>query len=457
VTDPRDRQLQLLQKVAAQLPFAAEPGPLFEVVARELQAALGAPRIDVALRERRLGELRLPGDPGDGERVEHVVPLRGGELDGELTVGAPGRAPFAADEVRLLETLGDLLSGALTQGLLFEQSLRNNALLGRLDDISRQINTCHEIGAITTVASSGLADLMASDAFAIYVLTEGVPNLLASDGPPDTFPQSVVVVGRSGRPLLGRAGSAEIRIGRSELGGRPIWVELLRGSNAALGLVAIRMQPDAPDVTEEMRLIISALAGHLAVAIHNTLLLAELRHHATFDDLTGLAGRRHFMEELRREIDRARREARPLTMLSLDADHFKAINDRWGHPAGDEVLRALADALKIGTRSLDVVGRLGGEEFGVLLPGADESIAAMVAERLRRTIATLEIPWRDEVLRIRVSVGVAPWGPEMGPDDLLELVDRAMYAAKEQGRDRVVSMSSLATVEMAAPTTPTDQ
>ena len=352
----------------------------------------------------------------------------------------------------MLATLGDLLSGVLRQGFLFEQILRTSALLARLDDLSREINTCREVADMARVAQAGLRDMVGADGFGLYVLAEGVPNLIAWDGEPEVFPQSVVVMGSGGRALLGRPGAAEIRIGAGRLEAHPAWVELLRGgSNAALGLMIVRLPVGAQAIAEETRPLLSALAGHLAVAVHNTRLLEEMRYHATFDDLTGLAGRRHFGNELKREIDRARRERRDLSMLLLDVDHFKRVNDGWGHPAGDAVLRALAETLLVGTRSLDVVGRLGGEEVGVLLHGSDEETAVRVAERLRLAVAAMEVPWKDEVLRVRVSIGVATWDDGMSPDDLVELSDRALYAAKTQGRDRVITMTSLATVEMAAP------
>lgn len=447
-----DVHLRLLRDVASHLPQGSDPAAIFDVAARGLQEALGEPRVEVVLAETGIGDLRLAGDEAAGPKEERVLPLRGDGVQGALRVSGAGRPPLDEVQEATVETLADLLSGVLRQARLFEQTWRTSALLARLDDLSREINACRDVNSMAAVASSGLRDVLGADAFGLYVLAEGVPSLLAWDGDPDVFPKSVVVAGESGRTLLGRPGSAEVRIGPCLLGGRQAWVELLRGgSAAALGLLILRLGPAAPPLQEESRPLISALAGHLAVAVHNALLLEEVRHLATFDDLTGLAGRRHFLSELKREIDRARRERRPLSMLLLDADHFKQVNDRWGHPAGDAVLRALAQALRDGTRSLDVAGRLGGEEFGVLLPGADEATAVAVAERLRRTIAALRIPWRDDALEIRVSIGVASWDEDLGPDDIVELADQALYQAKQQGRDRVVALGSLATVEMAAP------
>ncbi len=452
MTDGIDRQLELLQRMAGHLPRGVDPGALFDLAAPGLQEALAGPAVQVILRERSLGTLQLGPEPEGEASADLAVPLVGEDLEGELRVRGTDRPAFDATETATIAAVADLLSGVARQGLLFEQILRTSALLARLDDLSREINTCREVQGMAVAAQAGLRDMIGADGVGLYVLTDGVPSLVAWDGEPDAFPKSVVVLGAGARPLLGRPGAAEVSIGAGLLEDHPAWVELLRGgSNAALGLLVVRLHPLAPPISEESRPILSALAGHLAVAVHNARLLQEMRHHATFDDLTGLAGRRHFTSELKREIDRARRERRPLSMLLLDVDHFKRVNDRWGHPAGDAVLRGLADTLRAGTRSLDVVGRLGGEEIGILLPGADEETALMVAERLRRAVAAMEVPWKDEILRVRVSIGVASWDPELSPDDLVELSDQALYAAKAQGRDRVVTMTSLATVEMSAP------
>ncbi len=356
------------------------------------------------------------------------------------------------ETTELMVTLGSLLSMVAQNEALFEQVLRTNTALARLDDLSREINQAHKIEEIVAVAAHGLSELVGADGFALYVLTDGLPALLGWDGEPDAFPQTVAVVGAGGHRLLGKEGASEVTLGEGELNGQPTLVELLRGGEgAALGLIVIRRPTGADDIAPEVRPVVSALAGHLAVSIHNARLLAEMRHYATFDDLTGLAGRRHFLVEMKREIARARRDRRPLSLLMVDADHFKAINDTHGHPAGDAVLVALADALVDGVRTVDIVGRLGGEEIGVLLPQAGKDDAVMVAERLRNAVAALEIRWKDVTLQLTVSIGVVTWEEPMTPEDLMDVADQALYRAKAEGRNRVVSESSLETVEYAAP------
>jgi len=445
----REKQLEILQVVARHLPEGGEPDALWRSIAPLLQEVFGEPKVTVVLRDRELGEFRLDGAPLPVDNPASLsAPLRGNSIQGELKVLASTSSSFESEVGRMLVTVADLLASVLLQGRLYNQVLETNARLARLDDLSRAINTQQDVAGIVDVAAVGLGDLIGADAFGLYTLTEGIPSLLAWHGDPDVFPQSVELLGQGGRPLIGRPGSSQLRLGVQFLDSRCVLVELLRGArNSVLGIVAIRMRPGIGDVPEEVRPLVSALAGHVAVAVDNARLFAEMKRQATYDHLTGLAGRRHFSAELQREIDRARRSGRPLSMLMLDADHFKALNDSQGHLAGDAVLRMLAEVLREGTRSIDILGRLGGEEFGVLLPGANLDFAAVVAERLRETVESTKVPWKDTEIGVTVSIGVAYWEPGLLPDDLIEASDVALYAAKNQGRNQIALRSTVQTQE----------
>jgi diguanylate cyclase (GGDEF)-like protein len=165
-----------------------------------------------------------------------------------------------------------------------------------------------------------------------------------------------------------------------------------------------------------------------------------LRTLATIDDLTKLLNRRRFLESLNDEFVRALRYDRPLSVLMFDVDLFKEINDRHGHQVGDEVLRALADRCRGIVRNVDVLGRVGGEEFAAALPETVGPDALRMAERLCQQVAAEPFEVGDEKLRVTVSIGVAVRRlQDTDPDDLLRLADRALYAAKAQGRNRVVA------------------
>lgn len=164
----------------------------------------------------------------------------------------------------------------------------------------------------------------------------------------------------------------------------------------------------------------------------------ELRRLATTDELTGAANRRYFFDRAAEEIERARRYERPLCLFMLDLDHFKHVNDTYGHPAGDAVLIALADQCRLVLRTQDVFGRVGGEEFAVLAPETSLDIASLVAERLRARVAAMRVPFTTIEVSITVSLGVA--GLRFEGDSLTELIhraDAALYRAKGNGRDRI--------------------
>jgi diguanylate cyclase (GGDEF)-like protein len=162
----------------------------------------------------------------------------------------------------------------------------------------------------------------------------------------------------------------------------------------------------------------------------------ELDRMARTDPLTGVLNRRAFEAEFGREIARAHRSRAPLAILLLDLDHFKNINDAYGHAIGDTVLSEVAHLLQRALRRADLVARLGGEEFAALLPDTDRRQAAVTAERLRAAVELMRVPAGIDGLRITASFGVTAWQGDADTwDQLLRRVDIAMYQAKEAGRD----------------------
>jgi diguanylate cyclase (GGDEF)-like protein len=165
---------------------------------------------------------------------------------------------------------------------------------------------------------------------------------------------------------------------------------------------------------------------------------AQLELLATHDPLTTVLNARAFASQLAQELGRNRRYGRPLALIYLDLDDFKKVNDAHGHATGDAVLRLVADAMRSAVRQADVVGRLGGDEFGVLMPETDGSVAHSVANRLAGGIRTV---FRGTP-SVTASIGVvAVTGTEAGSDELLRKADQAMYEAKRAGKDRVVQVT----------------
>lgn len=168
----------------------------------------------------------------------------------------------------------------------------------------------------------------------------------------------------------------------------------------------------------------------------------ELERMALMDPLTGLANRRKFMDRFKLEVERQGRHGQPLSLLVLDVDHFKQVNDQFGHLTGDMCLKCVADVLALAVRKIDLVARFGGEEFIVLLPETSGSGAITVAEKLRRAVENLNMPidCRFEPLSVTVSAGAAikSASQTLSFDDLMEIADQGLYQAKRGGRNRVI-------------------
>lgn len=176
-----------------------------------------------------------------------------------------------------------------------------------------------------------------------------------------------------------------------------------------------------------------------ALALRST----ELLHLASTDVLTGASSRRHFVDVLEHEFVRARRYNAPLTVLSFDLDFFKRINDGYGHAAGDQALTSFAQVARQGLRDMDLLGRLGGEEFAILLPNTHAADAVIVAERVREGVAGIAIPTDNGLVKFTTSVGVAEMSAsDATVDNLLRRADTALYDAKAAGRNRVVIAAS---------------
>jgi diguanylate cyclase (GGDEF)-like protein len=165
----------------------------------------------------------------------------------------------------------------------------------------------------------------------------------------------------------------------------------------------------------------------------------HLTRMAMHDALTGTWNRRWFDHWLAEEIDRAQRYQRRLSLVMFDLDHFKQVNDRYGHPAGDRVLGSVATCCGGLIRTIDTLARFGGEEFCVILPETDSAAASALAERLRSGVASLAIQLENASLNITISLGVASFQRGMDSAGFLQAADSALYRAKEGGRNRVAA------------------
>ena len=209
-----------------------------------------------------------------------------------------------------------------------------------------------------------------------------------------------------------------------------------------LGVLAVYCEKK-DKFTDENEALLAMIGNQVSVAVLNAQLYQKTLDLAQHDGLTGLANRRHLMEQLKQETERAERYQTSLSVIMLDLDKFKSFNDSYGHLMGDELLKAFSAMVKKAVRSTDIAGRYGGEEFCVVLPNTSIKGALVIAERIRSAMEAVRIPLEDGQLPVgrTASIGVAEFSTGDSVEKLLSHADAALYQAKEGGRNRVVCSS----------------
>lgn len=283
-----------------------------------------------------------------------------------------------------------------------------------------------------------------------------IGRFLAQGDPASVLPPSVILLHEPVRVVTGTP------YGRTQLG---LWqatvhAPLFPGYRHRVGSVAITPlvlrgecigslnqvsrdpQHFSPEVATDL---LEHLAAVTAICLDSSLNRERLKQDGLTDPLTGVANRRFFERRLGEEVERWSRRREPLICMMVDIDHFKQVNDRYGHSAGDSVLQHVAGYLGRGLRGVDVLARYGGEEFVLLLPNTSARQGMKIAERLRRSIAEQPLEGAAaEAIAVTVSIGIACLKPRQAPRDapagewLFEQADRALYAAKAGGRNRTV-------------------
>ncbi|MGH2691456.1 MAG: diguanylate cyclase [Actinomycetota bacterium] len=376
--------------------------------------------------------------------VEGAKAVAAGELDTRVEAGEHGDVARVADAFNTMTEYLRTYVGEL-------QSSRDE-LRGSLERLGATLRTTLDLGGMLEVVLDTAAVTLGARAGALFLLRGGSRQLRLEVARGYQPPRDAVlavgegIAGRAavtGAPVLVRDGSPLPLEPVEPSAPTAVSVPLVRGDRT-IGVIALYGRTTLEPFEQDDAETLSSFAGQASVAIENVLLHQETRQLSITDGLTGVWNRRYLEMTLRKEIERAQRFGRPLSLLMLDIDRFKRVNDRHGHQRGDEVLIEVTRRVLGEIRTnIDVVGRYGGEEFVILLPETPSGGARVVAEKIRGAMRDQPfVGTSADPLSITVSVGIATY-PEDGTvaEELLRRADTAMYRAKAEGRDRVVTTS----------------
>lgn len=409
------------------------------------------------VRRRRLLDRRVVGPVG--VLLAKVQAAGRGEFGASPVIDAP---------VELVE-LRDELANMSASLVLQQQAIANRAdtaaasarRLQLVVTLAREISDSLTLSNVLSAVTAAGRRLVESPRARVWLLDDDGHTLRLHH---DSITGDVVGqesqevgVGGLGRAAADRRLAYSVGLGgdRSEVAMKPLVAEvpLVKGARL-VGILEIVLPADSAWLDDETVEVLAATAAQAATAIDAALLYSLSESLSRSDPLTGLANRRQLDQDLELEVERAGRYRRPMTFFMIDIDHFKTVNDSFGHALGDKVLKGVADLLRSQMRASDTVYRYGGEEFAVLARDTDLADGNSVAERLRRVVEKHYGPTTGGEVSVTVSVGLALLSLDAeSAAEVIDAADRALYTAKDAGRNCV----RVATAEQSAPVRPPAQ
>ncbi len=390
--------------------------------------------------------VQVPGSPDLSEESMLLAPLRSeSRVIGVVVLSRLGLARFSDDELRLLGVLADQAAVAIENARLLTERDRHVAELKALLEIADAGGAASDERDLANVLAAKLRTASGMDACLIsrWDAETGRLSPIGADGRPLIGPQRDPNVHRTLRQVLmndqpvwldpGVESLEPAELSRlHQLGGAATMLLPLSTRGRVAGVLELIAESSGRRFSDGETTLLRAMANQAASALENARLMRQLRDAAETDLVTGIYSHRHLQDRIRQEVARAARGHVPLSVLMVDLDDFKRINDQHGHQAGDRVLRAIGGALRAAVRTSDVVARYGGDEFVVLMPDTDEDEASTVAQRAEAAVAELQHPMAEgTTVQVTCSVGLAlhPRDGRSGKE-LLRAADAQMYRHK---------------------------
>ncbi len=408
----------------------------------------------VAVGEEALGWLKGVDEPlSEGVWVIAMPLTVDGNTLGVLCVEGDDRARLSFNSVMpCLELLADSAAAAVRNAHLYEDLNARTAQLATLYEIGSALTSVLNLDRVLNLIVDSVTRLIGAEICSIMLLdpTKRYLRIRVAKGLPKSVIERTVVkvgegisgwVAQHGQPLLIKDIESHPMFKKksdSKYTTKSLLSVPLKVRGQVIGVLNVNNKVPRGVFVEEDANLLMLFATQAAIAIENAHLYEEVERLAITDGLTGLYVHRYFQESLESEIKRALRYKHSLSLMMIDIDHFKRLNDTYGHQAGDEVLQQLAKILKSQAREHDLVARYGGEEFAIILPVTPKEGALSAASRLRRLVEGAHFNAHGSEVRITISIGVACC-PQDGQtrEELIGKADQALYAAKRSGRNTI--------------------
>jgi diguanylate cyclase (GGDEF)-like protein len=382
--------------------------------------------------------------------------MEGENRGGILCVDRETALPWNSLELETLRMAARRMAFDVSMGRRFLEMHRERGLYQRVSIGLRELTEGLGLESTIDAALKAVRTVIAPDFFALALAEGDGYRVLHAEGPKAekllsfTFPLEEGLVGQSLRY------DCSLPEGAEYLGVSPIFGSLtLPADLRSLLILPLRKEKSAPlgalvlaarkpGVFHRLhRELLELIAKQVAIRIDLALAHEQINRLATTDGLTGLANHRAFQQAFRTMLQRARRNSTSLCLLLCDVDHFKGVNDTFGHPFGDTVLKAVAGAMAQSVREIDLAARYGGEEFALLLEDSKREGGRKMAERARRAVEALELDHEGQRVSVTMSLGLTVF-PDDGDDipTLIQRADQALYQAKRQGRNRTVAWTA---------------